>query len=157
MKEIKELPAGKKRLLPPAYLFIGILITGVLFFVLPVKNIVPFPWNLIGTLPLLFGIIINLRADKLFKDNNTTVKPLQPSAVLITSGVFRITRNPMYLGFVCILLGIAVITGCLSVFSVPIVFAFMVDRLFICPEEQMLEKQFGNDWHDYKKKTRRWI
>jgi len=67
------------------------------------------------------------------------------------------TRNPMYLGFVCILVGIAILAGRLSPFIVPILFAFLMDRLFIRVEEKMLEEQFENEWNSYKNQTRRWI
>jgi protein-S-isoprenylcysteine O-methyltransferase Ste14 len=157
MRDKRKIPDCKKSIMPTVYLFISIVIIGALYFFLPVRNIIPFPFNLIGLVPLLFGVIINLLADKAFRYNKTTVKPFQPSAALITTGVFRMSRNPMYLGFVCILVGIAILTRCLSAFVVPIVFTVLIDRVFICTEEKMLQEQFGKEWQDYKTKTRRWI
>ena len=157
MEKKKEITGCKETIQPPVYLFISIIIIVVLPFLLPVKIIVPFPFNLIGIVPLLFGIIANLLADKAFKDNNTTVKSFQPSSALITTGVFRISRNPMYLGFVCILFGIAILTKCLSGCAVPVLFTVLIDRIFICVEEQMLQEQFGKDWQDYKNQTRKWV
>lgn len=157
MRDKRKISECKKSVLRTTYLFISIVIIGVLSFLLPIRIIVPFPINLIGLVLLLFGVIINLRADKSFKDNKTTVKPFQPSAALITTGVFRMSRNPMYLGFLCILVGIAILTRCLSAFVVPVVFSVLIDRVFICAEEQMLQEQFGKEWQDYKNNTRRWI
>ena len=140
MRNKREVSGCKKRVLPPTYLLISIVIIGVLSFFLPIKIIVPFPFNLIGLVPLLFGVIINFCADKAFKNNKTDVKPFQPSAVLITTGVFRMSRNPMYLGFVCIVVGVAMLTRCLSAFAAAIVFAVLMDRVFVCVEEQMLQE-----------------
>ena len=92
---------------PPVYLFLSIAIMLLLHFLLPGMRVLPFPWNLFGVIPLVLGIAMNLVADKSFKKNETTVKPLEESTVLITDGVFRVSRHPMYLGFVFILLGIA--------------------------------------------------
>ena len=147
----------KKPLLPPIYLFISIIMIGVLSILLPIKTVIPSPFNLIGLVPFLFGAIINLVASKTFKDNRTTVRPFQQSATLIATGVFRMSRNPMYLGFVCILFGTAILTRCLSPCIIPVLFAVIIDRVFIRVEERMLQKQFGKDWRDYTKQTRRWV
>ena len=153
----EEMSADKKTLLPPEYLFISIIMIGVVSILFPIKTVIPSPFNLIALVPFLFGVIINLVANKAFKDNGTTVRPFQQSATLITTGVFRMSRNPMYLGFVCILFGTAILTRCLSPCVVPVLFAVIIDRLFIRVEERMLQKQFGRDWQDYKKQTRRWV
>ena len=61
--------------------------------------------------PLALGIALNLAADNSFKRYKTTVKPVENSTVLITAGVFRLSRHPMYLGFVLILVGITLLMG----------------------------------------------
>ena len=153
----EEMSVDKKPLLPPTYLFISIIMIGILSISLPIKTVIPSPSNLIGLVPFLFGVILNLVASKAFKDNRTTVRPFHQSITLITTGVFRMTRNPMYLGFVCILFGTAILTGGLSPCIVPVLFAVIIDRAFIRVEERMLQKQFGKDWQDYKRQTRRWV
>ncbi|MBN2844786.1 MAG: isoprenylcysteine carboxylmethyltransferase family protein [Deltaproteobacteria bacterium] len=147
----------QKRFLPPTYIFISIVFMLLLYFLFPVVTIVPFPWNLLGAIPLVVGVFINLVADEVFKKRDTTVKPFEKSNVLITDGVFQITRHPMYLGMVFILAGIAVLLGELSPFVVVPVFAYLMDVVFITVEEQMLEEQFPHVWGEYKKKVRRWI
>lgn len=96
-------------------------------------------------------------ADRAFKKVETTVKPHEESTTLITDGVFRLSRNPMYVGFVLILLGIAIFVGSLTPYAVVIVFPILMDRIFIRGEERMLEETFGGAWLEYKKKVRRWI
>jgi protein-S-isoprenylcysteine O-methyltransferase Ste14 len=85
------------KIIPPIYLFSAIAIMVLLHFLLPGTKVLALPWNLPGVIPLVFGIIINLSADKSFKKNETTVKPLEKSDRLITKGVFKISRHPMYL------------------------------------------------------------
>jgi protein-S-isoprenylcysteine O-methyltransferase Ste14 len=101
-------------------------------------------------------VILNLVADRAFHRANTTVKPFEESSALITSGVFRISRNPMYLGFVLLLIGIAVLLGSLSPCAVVLVFAILMNRVYVTVEEQMLAEKFGLQWEEYKQSTRRW-
>ncbi|HLE50504.1 MAG TPA: isoprenylcysteine carboxylmethyltransferase family protein [Anaerolineales bacterium] len=144
-------------LLPTHYLLIAILLMIALHFLLPLANIIPVPWMAIGLIPLVSGVAINLIANKAFHKAKTAVKPYQDSASLITDGVFRYSRNPMYLGFLLILIGIALLFGSLSPWFIVPIFAFLMDRIFIQVEERMLGDRFGSAWLVYKKKVRRWI
>ena len=146
-----------KKVLPPTYLLIAIVLMLALHFLLPVHKIVPIPWNILGIVPLACGIALNLVADRAFHRAQTTVKPFEESAALITTSAFRITRNPMYLGYVLILVGVALIVGSLTPYAVIPVFAILMDRVFIRVEEQMMEKQFGQAWLEYAQKVRRWV
>jgi protein-S-isoprenylcysteine O-methyltransferase Ste14 len=146
-----------KKTLPPTYLFISILIMTVLHLLLPVLKIIPFPWNLLGLMPLALGLASSLIADGAFKKHGTTVRPFEQPTTLVTNGVFRVSRNPMYLGFVLILIGIAILMGSLTPYPVIPVFAAVIDRVFIVNEEKMLHTAFGENWLDYKNKVRRWI
>jgi protein-S-isoprenylcysteine O-methyltransferase Ste14 len=147
----------KISLLPTGYLLIAMLMILLIHFILPLTRLVPIPWNLVGIIPLGFGIWINLAADKAFHRYGTTVKPFEEPNTLITSGVFSISRNPMYLGFVAILIGIALLLGTLSPYLIVIAFAILVDRMFIAVEEKNLEHKFSSVWMKYKKDVRRWI
>ena len=138
-------------------MFIAIAIMMVPHFVFPVGRFIVFPWRLLGAIPLALGILINLIADRAFKGHETTVKPFEGSTFLITSGVFRFSRHPMYLGFVLILMGIAVFMGSLTPYAVIPVFVVLMEVVFIKVEERMLEEKFGEAWLEYKGKVRRWI
>lgn len=146
-----------KKLLPPSYLFFSILLMVGLNFVLPLVKGIDYPWSLLGCVPLLTGIVLNLIADRAFKRAGTTVKPFEESSVLITSGVFRISRHPMYLGMVLIILGIAMVMGTLTPFFVIPVFVLLIQNRFIAVEERMLEARFGSKWLDYKMCVRQWF
>ena len=143
--------------MPPTYLLIAIVLVLAIHFVFPGIKIVPVPWNPLGIVPLAFGIALNLIADKAFHQAETTVKPFEESSALLTTGVFQITRNPMYLGYVLILIGVAPIVRSVTPYAVIVVFAILMDRVFIRVEEQMLEQTFGPAWSEYAAKVRRWI
>jgi len=146
-----------KKIMPTMILLYAILAILAVHFLLPVKIIIPPLWNLIGLLPLLLGIFINLVADRAFQAASTTVKPFEESSALLTDGVFRITRNPMYLGFVLILLGIAILLRSLSPYLIIIVFVYLIQKVYISTEEKMLAEKFGTDWQKYRQITRRWL
>jgi protein-S-isoprenylcysteine O-methyltransferase Ste14 len=146
-----------KKVLPPTYLFLFIAIMGALHFFLPFTVVVQYPWSLSGWIFLFIGVVLNLVANNAFKYHHTTVKPFEESATLITTGVFRYCRHPMYLGMVFILTGLALIMGSLTPFLIIPAFLILMDRGFIEVEEQMLEKKFGQSWLTYKTKVRRWI
>lgn len=147
----------RKPLLPPTYLWAAIIVMVALHFLFPVKRIIPFPWDLLGLIPLALGIALNIIADKAFREAKTTVKPFQESTTLLTDDVYRRSRHPMYLGFVLILVGLAVLLGSLTPFIIVPVFAIVMDRVFIVVEERMLTDRFGQAWLDYKAKVRRWV
>jgi protein-S-isoprenylcysteine O-methyltransferase Ste14 len=146
-----------KRVLPPIYLLFSIATMVLLHFIIPVSKVAPYPWNLLGILLLAIGISLNLIADTAFKREQTTVKPFEKSTALIVTGVFQISRHPMYLGMALILLGIAILMGTLTPLIVVAIFSILMELVFVRTEEKMLEEQFGATWFAYKKKVRKWI
>ena len=150
-------PGTMKKILPITY-FLGFIVLAVLLhFLLPLRQFLAFPWRLLGLVPLVIGIVLNLLADQTFKKHKTTVKPFEESKALVTGGVFRISRNPMYLGMTLILLGVALILGSATPFVVVLLFPVLLDRIFIVPEERMLENTFGDQFRLYRNRVRRWI
>lgn len=152
-----ELNEMMKRVLPPTYFLIAILVAICLHLFIPLRQLLVFPWRLVGVLPLLAGIVLNLVADQSFKKRNTTVKPFEKSSALVTDRVFGFSRNPMYLGMTLILLGVALLLGSLTPLAVVIALPVLLDRLFIVPEERMLEASFGDEFRRYRQRVRRWV
>jgi len=146
-----------KGVLPPTYLLTSVVAIIALDFVFPAMRIVPFPCNLLGIVPLVLGVILNLVANSAFQRANTTVKPFEESSALVTCGIFRISRNPMYLGFVLILVGIAILVRSFSALVVVLAFSVLIDRRFVTVEERMLAERFGVEWENYRRSTRRWL
>jgi protein-S-isoprenylcysteine O-methyltransferase Ste14 len=146
-----------KKMMPTTYLLIAIVAMAAFHFLVLVIQVIPMPWNILGIIPIVGGVAINLIADSAFRRAKTTVKPFEESSALVTGGAFRISRNPMYLGFLLILFGIAILLGSLAPFVVVLVFPILMDQVFIQVEERRLEDKFGQSWLEYKARVRRWI
>lgn len=147
----------KNKIYPPTQLLIILAIQIAANFIVPIRELISSPINYIGIVFIVFGAIINLWADKIFKKYNTTVKPDEKPAKLIDCGPFRISRHPMYLGMTSILLGTAVLLGSLIAFIFPVIFFFIIHYQYISKEEKMMEDEFGQLYIDYKNKVRKWI
>lgn len=80
-----------------------------------------------SVIPAALGAALNLIADSAFRTAKTTVKPFQESAALITDGVYRISRHPMYLGLVLILRGLDILLGSLTPFLIVPIFIIVID------------------------------
>lgn len=146
----------KSPVLPPAYLSVYLILAFILHFSLPIINITGF-FQPFGIVLIIIGLVINIWADSLFKKEKTTVKPNKTPSKLINKGPFRFSRHPMYLGFVLFLLGIVIVLGSLSSFIAPIMMFITLDRKFIPPEEEQMEKRFGKKYLEYRRRVRRWL
>jgi protein-S-isoprenylcysteine O-methyltransferase Ste14 len=89
----------------------------------------------------------------------TTLDPTRPeqASSLVRSGIYRVTRNPMYLGLLCILVAWAVFLSSAWALLGPVVYVLYIGRFQITPEERALAKLFGNEFADYRAKVRRWL
>lgn len=146
-----------KKPLPPIYFFGAIVLAVILHFLLPLHQLLAFPWRLLGLVPPVVGIVLMSLAHRELKQHDTTVMPFEEPNALVTGGVFGLTRNPMYLGIMLILLGIVMLLGSATPFAVVPIAGVLFDRLFISPEERMLERTFGDQFREYRKRVRRWI
>jgi protein-S-isoprenylcysteine O-methyltransferase Ste14 len=107
----------------------------------------------------LLGLSCDLGGFISFRIGKTTINPLRldTSSNLVVTGIYNITRNPMYLGMTIILTGWAVYLSNLILLVWVVGFIAYITRFQIQPEERALEKLFGNEFASYKKKVRRWI
>ena len=147
----------KNKILPPAYFLVFLLLSIGLHFVFPVRKIIPAPYNYLGLILIIFGTILNIWADALFKKSKTTIKPHEIPTSFEMSGPFRISRHPIYLGMAAILLGLSIVLGSLITSVFPVLFVILMEIMFIPIEEMNLERVFGKRYLGYKKKIRRWI
>jgi protein-S-isoprenylcysteine O-methyltransferase Ste14 len=94
-----------------------------------------------------------------FRRANTTIDPVRidSAASLVTSGIYRFTRNPMYAGLAALLVGWAVWLAAPWALIGPAFFVLYITRFQIIPEERALQAKFGADYEDYRRKVRRWI
>jgi protein-S-isoprenylcysteine O-methyltransferase Ste14 len=122
---------------------------------LPVPGLpaVPVAVFLIG-----LGIVMSVSAAMLFRREGTELNPASTTnRKLVTSGPFRLTRNPMYLGLVLITLGIAFWIGAWPMFLAPVATFATANWAHIPFEEAKMHRQFGADFEAYTLKVRRWV
>ncbi len=124
---------------------------------LPGALVLPIEWRVgLALTVLLVGAFICLAGVASFRQASTTVNPLQPetASALVSSGIYRYTRNPMYLGFATALLAWSILLG--SPVSV-LGFVLFMNRFQIRSEERALANLFGNDFEQYCRTVRRWL
>lgn len=146
-----------RRVLPPVLLTACIVLMLFLQWVFPVCPIFRFPYDLLGIAPVLAGIVISKNGSDRFGYAQTTIMTFDEPSVLVVDGLYGFSRNPMYLGFALLILGVWVLLGTLSTLYVAVLFILITDRCYIRFEEAMLDRKFGKAYREYKKRVRRWI
>ena len=148
------------RIPPPIVALIGILLIFLSKDYILILYLHPYLQNTLSILFLFIGFLIILSATKEFKKSNTTVNPMKPetSTSLVTSGIFKYTRNPMYLGLSSILLASCFYFSSLLGIIVYVPFFILYITVFqIIPEEEVMKSLFNDEYLDYCSKVRRWI
>lgn len=146
-----------RRIMPTTYFTALLGVALVLHRLFPHGRFLHPPLSYSGYILVIFGVTLNLWTDRLFKENETSVKPSLTPDVLLTSGPFRLTRHPMYLGMFSVLLGVAVVQGTAASFILPAIFAVLMGILFIPMEEENLERIFGEEYRVYASRVRKWV
>jgi len=146
----------KKILIPPVFVFLSLILIVVFYILFPHLNIILFPYNLLGIVFIFLGIHTSGQSRDLFKKYKTTSDFNKPSC-FIDEGIYKKTRNPMYLGMFCLLLGIAIFFQNLLSLIVPFFFVWVINALFIPFEEKMMLDTFGDQYKEYKMHVRKWI
>jgi protein-S-isoprenylcysteine O-methyltransferase Ste14 len=138
-------------------LLVWIAVEIVLHYFLPVMQIIPFPYRYLGIALFFIGWIPSVWIWAVYRKAGNPVPARKMPNKLIISGLFRITRNPNYLGMLISLIGEAIFLGSLTTFIVPVLFIILINRFNIAFEEENLERIFGKTYLDYKRRVRRWI
>lgn len=141
-------------LLPPPLIFSGLVGLGLS---LDSEAIALGPLQVIGTGLVATGVGLTAVALSLFRRSDTRPEPWQPASALVSRGLYRFTRNPMYLGMAMLSLGVALVFSSLSGCVLAIVAAVTVDRTVITREEAYLMRRFGEDYVNYARGVRRWL
>jgi protein-S-isoprenylcysteine O-methyltransferase Ste14 len=104
-------------------------------------------------------LAVFISAVKSFSIQQTTINPLEPrqASSLVTSGIFKFSRNPMYLGMLIILLSITFKFNLIGGMIASLFFYIFITKFQIIPEELAMNELFENEFIDYSKKTRRWV
>ncbi|MFL2607486.1 MAG: methyltransferase family protein [Flavobacteriaceae bacterium] len=144
--------------IPPPILVLVLVISN--FFSSKKIDLIHLPnQDLISIIILLIGVLILTNPIFKFIKSKTTIDPIKFKKVnkLITSGIYKYSRNPMYLGLLMIVISTSIFY--LNIFSIttPFLFYFWINRFQIKREEIFLTEKFGREYMSYKTKTRRWI
>jgi protein-S-isoprenylcysteine O-methyltransferase Ste14 len=146
------------RILPPHIFLAAIVLIVAANLLFDSPRPIPGPFEFIlGGLLFVVGLAITLPSARLFHRVKTNIKPYNDPNELVTSGWFRHTRNPMYLGMVVVLAGISIGFGEFLGYAVPLIFLILMDRTFIPMEERAMQRVFGARYDEYRSKVRRWI
>lgn len=145
--------------IPPVAVF---LLCALLMFLLHSLNILIFTFKGAVFTAVVFGVlgaVVVALALRLFRKADTTVDPMHPgkSSSLISSGIYRYTRNPMYLAMFLILVGVFFYFGSWLNIAVLLFFIRFMTQYQIKPEEKMLSKIYGDTYVEYCKNVRRWL
>lgn len=147
----------KRKIIPPVWLLLTLMAMVALHFALPIVRLIPGPYRSLGWLAVAAGIAVSAIAAGAFRRAGTPVVPFERSTALVTDGLFRHTRNPMYLGLVLVLLGVAVALGTLGAFLPIPLFVWIIQKRFIEGEERFLTEIFGDEYLAYRRRVRRWL
>ncbi len=147
-----------KNKIPPTILTLLFLVFNYILSFNSLKIEIPYKY-FFTTLLLILGLYIIIRSSRLFAKAKTSLDPLRPfkSTSLITNDIYKYSRNPMYFGYLLILLSSSVYLGnVISIIIIPL-FIFIIHFIQIKPEEETLKDLFGPTYDEYLSKVRRWI
>ena len=139
---------------PPVILLASIVLQIILLFSFPISVDLS---SLLGLILILSGISLVFVSFRFMRKMKTTFIPDGMPEVLISSGPFKFSRNPIYLGMLTILVGVAFLMSSLSAIIIAFVFGIIINFTWIAHEEKKLHELFSEDWENYYSKVRRWI
>lgn len=159
-KELKSPYPEKTLLLYPPHAVIASLTMMFILNLISQGPLLPFSSKILaltGCTISLLGTYLLFTSAMLFRKAETQLTPFKESTTLITSGFFQYSRNPIYLGMVLVLLGVAISLNKLIIFLIPLTFALWIHFSFILKEEVMMKEVYGDKYLEYSKKVRRWL
>jgi protein-S-isoprenylcysteine O-methyltransferase Ste14 len=148
---------NRDRPLPPTYLLLGLVAMAAFHFLLSGPRLIGSPWRFLGVPAVLLGAWLSVRTDALFKRLDTEIKPFRESRLVVDEGPYRVSRHPMYVGFLAVLAGVAALAGTLAPIIIFGVMVWLFTAHFVIPEERHMEEQFGEEYRAYKVRVRRWL
>lgn len=154
---MKSNSAGQKRRSGIIELIVLIVLPILLNYLFPLKVIITPPLSYLGIIVMIAGLGFMALAAKEFRSKKTGFKLKSGGTELVISGPFRFSRNPIYLGMVVWMSGLAVFLGSLVVFFFPVALFLLAHFVLIPIEEKKMEQVFGMNYLNYKKDIRRWV
>ena len=150
-------PNINKNVHPPIVALLYIALAFLLGFFVRVPLAIPAWAKTAGFALIIIGFILAFGAFNEFHKAHTTLDPHGSVKALVTNGIYRFTRNPIYLGFLLLIIGMPLNSGYLSGVVVAPFFMSTLNRLVIEKEEAYLEEKFKEQYTGYKSRVRRWL
>lgn len=146
-----------KKIIPP-FLFLACIAFMVsIHWLIPSFTIFATPYNYSGIGLIVLGLRMTITVSKRFSENETEIHTFKNPQKLVTNGLFRLSRNPIYLGFALSLTGVWVLLGSFLPICGCIFFVLITNTWYIPYEEKVMLQTFGNAYEKYKSKVRRWV
>lgn len=142
---------------PPVVALMFIVLAYFLGRFLPLAVSAPAILRYIGLGLTFIGFLFGIGALMEFRKAHTTLDPHGSAKQLVTSGIYRFTRNPIYLGFLLMVIGLPLNSGLYWGVVLAPFYVFLMNRLIIQHEEAYLERKFGKVYTDYTSRVRRWL
>jgi protein-S-isoprenylcysteine O-methyltransferase Ste14 len=142
---------------PPVVTLAFLLIAYALGRFVTIPLTVPAMLRYIGLALASVGFLFGVGAFIEFVKARTTLDPHSAAKHLVTSGIYRFTRNPIYLGFLLVVIGLPLYFGLYWGIVLAPLYVFLMNRLIIQHEEAYLERKFGKTYTDYTSQVRRWL
>jgi protein-S-isoprenylcysteine O-methyltransferase Ste14 len=156
MNNVKDDNAGVK--VPPPLIYLAAMVAGLIlnhFF--PIAFLPVSVSRVAGVLSIALAVLILVSAFRQFNRAKTNLEPWKPTTAIVSDGVFRFSRNPIYLGFTLFYLGAAFLFNSLWLLALLAPVLFVMRYGVIAREERYLENKFGAEYSDYKRRVRRWM
>lgn len=152
------MPALELKVPPPAVALVVAIAMGCIAYVVPASSAPAYRIALAIVLAVA-GLALAMAGIRKFRKAQTTITPLKPQKAshLVVGGIYRFTRNPMYLGVCTVLVGWAAFLWSVWALLGPVVFVLYITRFQIVPEERALATLFGSEYVAYKERVRRWL
>jgi protein-S-isoprenylcysteine O-methyltransferase Ste14 len=157
MAQGQDHPNINRNIHPPILLLFHIVAAFLLNRLLPLPISFPKPLEWAGYILVFIGLGFAFSAVGLFMKIQTTLDPHGSVSAIVTSGPYRFSRNPIYLGFVCTLIGLPLALGNYWGVALSPLLMVLLYRLVIKHEEAYLEKKFGDEYTSYRSRVRRWL
>jgi protein-S-isoprenylcysteine O-methyltransferase Ste14 len=142
---------------PPIVALLCIGVTYLLGRLIPLPFAAPTISRYIGVVLTIAGFLLAIGAFIEFQKAQTTLDPHGSTSQLVTSGVYRFSRNPIYLGLLLIVIGLPLYFGLYWGIVLSPLFIFLMNHLVIQHEELYLERKFRDAYTDYRSRVRRWL
>lgn len=142
---------------PPLLLLIAVALSYLVSLMFPALGYNDASFTIVGFTLIPVGILLVLWAGNTLRQHKTTTHPRKKPSKLVDAGPYSWSRNPIYLGFLLVSLGTALLFANVLAFVGPIIFFGFISTFIIPFEEDMLRKGFGKSYASYKSRIRRWV